>query len=73
LLINQASLVAFMAAGKGKSAILQRVLEGPPDPNEFPAQLIKPAEGRLLWLVDRDASRLLSEKTVSDDQSAPAT
>jgi 6-phosphogluconolactonase len=72
LLINQAALVAFVVAGKGKSAILQRVLEGSPDPNEFPAQLIKPAEGRLLWLVDRDASRLLSGKTVRDDHTAPA-
>jgi len=71
LLINQAALVAFTVAGKGKSAILQRVLEGAPDPNEFPAQLIKPEPGRLLWLADRDAARLLSEKTLRDKQTAP--
>jgi len=72
LLINQAALVAFMVAGKGKSAILQRVLEGPTDPNEFPAQLIKPAQGRLLWLADHDASRLLSERTLREKQTTPA-
>jgi 6-phosphogluconolactonase len=64
LLINQAHLVAFVVAGKGKSTVLKRVLEGAEDPNEFPAQLIKPAAGRLLWLADRDASELLSESTL---------
>ena len=67
LLINQAALVAFVVAGKGKAAILRRVLEGPHDPKEIPAQLIEPAQGRLLWLADRDASRLLQDKLLRFD------
>ena len=63
-LINQAALVAFVVAGQGKAEILRRVLEGDRDPQQFPAQLIQPAQGRLLWLADRDAARLLHEETV---------
>ena len=69
LLINQAALVAFLVAGKGKAAILRRVLEGARDPKQLPAQLIKPAQGRLLWLADREASRLLREKLPRSDHS----
>ena len=69
LLINQAALVAFLVAGKGKAAILRRVLEGARDPKQLPAQLIKPEQGRLLWLADRDASRLLREKLPRREKS----
>lgn len=69
LLINQAALVAFVVAGSRKAAILSRVLEGGGDPKELPAQLIEPAQGRLLWLADREASRLVPERL---RRSAPA-
>jgi 6-phosphogluconolactonase len=68
-LINQAALVAFVVAGKGKAAILSRVLEGPQDPRRIPAQLIEPARGRLLWLADRDACGLLQPGLLSGAQS----
>lgn len=57
-LINQAECVAFLVAGAGKAHILQQVLESSSDPRHVPACLIKP-RGKLLWLVDRDAARLL--------------
>jgi 6-phosphogluconolactonase len=69
LLINQAALVAFLVAGKGKAAILRRVLEGARNPKQFSAQMIKPEHGRLLWLADREASRLLREKLPRSDHS----
>jgi len=69
LLINQTALVAFVVAGSRKAAILSRVLEGGGDPKELPAQLIEPAQGRLLWLADREASRLVPERL---RRSAPA-
>lgn len=31
------------------------------DPERLPAQLIRPASGRLLWLVDQDAAKGLGE------------
>jgi len=58
--INQAALVVFLVSGEGKGPILQEVLaEKARDPATIPALLIKPEDGRLLWLVDRGAARLL--------------
>ena len=42
-LINQAQAVAFLVYGADKAAAVQRVLTGPRDIDEFPAQLIAPA------------------------------
>jgi 6-phosphogluconolactonase len=61
-LINEAGIVAFLVAGTNKAAILQAVLEGPHDPHRLPAQLIKPRNGTLYWLVDKDAAQLLSQR-----------
>lgn len=57
--INQAAQVIFLVSGYGKATILREVLEEPQNSRSLPAQLIAPAEGGLLWLVDRDAARLL--------------
>lgn len=65
-LLNQAALVAFLVSGEAKAAVLQRVLEGPHDPHNLPAQLIRPAHGKVLWLADRAAARLLKGETTHD-------
>lgn len=57
--INQTALVVFLVSGNAKAPILQKVLEDAQDPSGIPARLIKPAYGEMLWLVDRDAARLL--------------
>jgi 6-phosphogluconolactonase len=54
--INFAAVVVFLAAGPDKAAALAHVLQGPPDPDEFPAQRINPVDGDLYWLVDRAAA-----------------
>jgi 6-phosphogluconolactonase len=59
-LLNQAAVVLFLVSGSAKAEVLQRVLEGPRNPQELPAQLIDPIGGKLLWFVDRDAARLLT-------------
>ncbi|HEX9078185.1 MAG TPA: 6-phosphogluconolactonase [Desulfuromonadaceae bacterium] len=56
--INSAACVAFLVSGAAKAPILREVLEGDPDPRRVPARLVSP-EGRLFWLVDRAAARLL--------------
>lgn len=58
--INMASKVAFLVSGTPKASVLKEVLEGPSDPQQLPAQLIRPVDGRLIWLVDDEAGRLLS-------------
>jgi 6-phosphogluconolactonase len=58
-LINQAAVVAFLVAGKGKAGVLREVLHGPRDPRRLPAQLIQPESGELLWLADQEAAARL--------------
>jgi 6-phosphogluconolactonase len=62
VVINAAAEVMFLVSGEGKAAIAHRVLEGPRRPHELPAQLIAPADGRLLWLLDAAAARDLEAR-----------
>jgi 6-phosphogluconolactonase len=61
-IINHAAVVAFLVAGTAKAGVLRAVLEGPSDPHRLPAQLIQPTEGELHWLVDQEASSLVSRE-----------
>jgi 6-phosphogluconolactonase len=63
--INQAALVVFLVTGSGKAPILRQVLEDAPELSSIPARLIGPADGKLLWLVDRDAASLLKKRTLN--------
>jgi len=46
--------------GADKAPALKGVLEGPSEPEQLPAQMIQPRDGKLLWLVDRAAGSMLS-------------
>jgi len=61
--LNHAANVMFLVSGKDKAAIVRRVLEDPAA--NLPSQKIAPADGRLLWLLDREASSALSPDTLS--------
>ncbi|MGH7497509.1 MAG: 6-phosphogluconolactonase [Gemmatimonadales bacterium] len=54
--LNAASDVTFVVSGASKAARLQEVLQGPFAPNTLPAQAIRPAQGRLNWMVDQAAA-----------------
>jgi 6-phosphogluconolactonase len=54
--INAAKDVIFLVSGAEKARRLRDVLEGPLQPEILPAQMIKPAQGRPLWLVDEAAA-----------------
>ena len=56
---NHASRVIFMVTRADKAPALKAVLEGPYEPEQLPAQLIQPASGKLLWLVDQAAGSML--------------
>lgn len=58
-ILNQAATVLFLVSGIEKATALQAVLEGPPDPERLPAQLIRPVAGRVVWLVDQAAASSL--------------
>ena len=57
--INAARNVMFLVEGSDKGEALERVLEGPANPLEFPAQLVAPIDGDVLWLVDESAGAYL--------------
>jgi len=57
--INQGSEVVFEMEGKGKTDILAEVLTGKRDPERLPSQLIRPRNGKLLFLLDQDAAAKL--------------
>jgi len=58
--LNNARNVLFLATGKEKAETLRAVLEGPMDPDRLPAQIIRPARGRVEWLLDCAAAGRLS-------------
>ncbi len=59
--INQASEVVFAIEGAGKADVLAEVLVGPRDIERLPSQLIRPSNGKLLFLLDEAAAAKLPE------------
>ena len=57
---NNAALIIFMVTGVDKAPALKAVLEGPFEPDQLPAQLLQPQNGKLLWLVDTAAGSMLA-------------
>lgn len=58
--INSAANIVFLVTGVEKAAPLAAVINGPPQPELLPAQLIKPSNGSLTWLIDRQAASRLA-------------
>lgn len=57
--INAAKKIIFLVFGEKKAPALQEVLEGATNPDKYPAQLIKPFDGELIWLADELAAQQL--------------
>ena len=60
-LLNAAREVIFLAAGAAKAEAVRDVLRPNPDTPTLPASLIHPADGTVMWLLDREAASLLPE------------
>ena len=58
-LINAARTIHVFVTGEQKAAAVQTVLQGPPDPDRYPAQRISPASGEAIWFLDKAAARSL--------------
>eukprot|EP00803_Ostreobium_quekettii_P009307 evm.model.scf_1138.7 EVM.evm.TU.scf_1138.7 scf_1138:48967-50103(-) len=58
--INAAREVVVVAMGEGKAEAVQRVLEVQALPGALPAQLVRPAEGSLTWVLDYGSARDLN-------------
>jgi 6-phosphogluconolactonase len=58
--INNAREILFFVTGTEKAATLKAVLEGPYQPDRLPAQIIRPAQGKVVWMTDQAAASSLS-------------
>jgi 6-phosphogluconolactonase len=63
-LINHSPAVVFLVSGAGKAPAVKTVLEDrAADPKKFPAKLVQPEQGRLIWFLDHAAAaELMIEK-----------
>ena len=61
--INNARDVAFLIEGQAKTDVLAEVLTGSRDPERLPSQLIRPASGKLSFLLDDVAASKLPSPT----------
>jgi 6-phosphogluconolactonase len=59
--INQGREVAFLIEGDKKAQVLHDVFEGPYQPETYPSQIIRPASGKLVLLLDTAAAAKLPE------------
>ncbi|HWY21002.1 MAG TPA: 6-phosphogluconolactonase [Candidatus Acidoferrum sp.] len=58
--LNAARCIAFLVSGTDKAAVLREVLEGNAPAEKYPSKLVRPGEGKVIWLVDRAAASELS-------------
>jgi 6-phosphogluconolactonase len=59
--LTHARRVFFLVTGSEKAEVLRRVLGGQADPAVYPAASVRPIDGDLMWWVDAQAARLLSD------------
>jgi 6-phosphogluconolactonase len=57
--LNAAVQIVFLVSGAEKAETLRRVLKGPLQVEQLPAQGVRPVNGRVSWYVDEAAARLL--------------
>jgi 6-phosphogluconolactonase len=58
--LNASRNVLFLVSGADKATVLREVLEGSVPGEKFPSKLVRPSQGKLIWLVDRSAASELS-------------
>ena len=58
--INSTERVMFLVSGEKKAAAVREVLQGETDPDQYPAQLVKPLSNEIVWLIDKAAASALA-------------
>ncbi len=59
--LNGAARVEMIVIGPSKADVVWTVLRGPIDPYRLPAQLVRPVDGEIVWMMDRAAAGRLDE------------
>jgi|SRR5690606_29678503 len=58
--LNNCNQSWFLVSGKDKAAILKKIYRREPDYLKFPAAMIQPHSGNLIWFADEEAAQELS-------------
>jgi 6-phosphogluconolactonase len=64
-LINNAANVFFLVSGKDKTAAVESVFDPATAGKDFPAKLVNPPHGRLVWMLTEDAAAPISERVAT--------
>ena len=60
--LNAGRSVAFLVSGTDKAPALKAVIESDAPGEQYPAKLVRPNDGKLIWFVDRAAASELSNQ-----------
>ena len=66
--LNHSACVLFLVSGRDKANVLREVLENQNE--ELPASLVRPMNGRLVWMVDREAAGALPKQMANGSRVA---
>jgi 6-phosphogluconolactonase len=56
-LLNNGASIVFLVSGAEKAEIVKAVLQGE---DKYPAQAVKPTQGELIWMLDKEAASKLT-------------
>lgn len=58
-ILNNAAAVMFLVSGGDKAGVLKEVLEGKQPGELYPSKLVRPSNGKLIWMLDQPAAAQL--------------
>ncbi len=61
-ILNAAKHILFLVTGVEKADAVRAVLEGDYQPEEYPAQIVRPAQGEVTWMLDTAAASRLHRR-----------
>ncbi len=68
--LNAATKVIFLVVGEEKAQALKQVLSEPKQPDLYPAQIIDPPQGQVLWIADKAAAHAQTSSCASTSASS---
>jgi len=57
--LNASRNILFLVTGSGKSKVVYEILHHKGDWKEYPASYIKPINGQIIWVLDREAASMI--------------
>ncbi len=60
--LNHAAQILFLVSGRSKATVLSEILRDGYKKDQYPAGLIRPIQGGLLWLTDQEVSSKLKRQ-----------